>query len=230
MSKRRFEVETEVLDTRSFNKGYREGYEDREPFQNLLQNKYLKQTQFIPKTGQRKYYGIISSSSCGNAVWTAGGCLNDIPEGTGIHDRIGKKINITKFQLRYNIGPAADQCNRCRLLIVFDKQANGAAPVIEDILADHIFGNQINWFNNLNNSHRFITIVDELSETSSTYQNTSVGTIVRNIDLTSTYKGSSSSITSIATGSIFFFYCQALVSPSTTCIMSFNTRIRYTDM
>jgi len=228
MSKRRFEIETELLDPRSKNKGYREGYEDREPFLNL---RSLRQAQFIPKTGQSKYYGFMSGNYCNAAgTWTSGGCLNTIAEGTGITDRIGKQIRITKIQLRYTIEPAADQCNKCRLLIVYDQQANGSIPAITDILDDHATGHEIDWFNNLDNSHRFITLVDELSETSSTYQNTAVGSIVRNIDLKTIYKASSASVTAIATGSIYFFYCQALVSPSTSCLMSFNTRIRYTDV
>ena len=85
--------------------------------------------------------------------------LNGISQGTTSSTRIGSRIEIKSVQFRsnYQSGQGATGVTPLRIKIIYDKEANGAAPNATDIMAvDAIDG-----LNNLNNAGRFITVFDQ---------------------------------------------------------------------
>lgn len=83
--------------------------------------------------------------------------LNLIPQGVTESTRIGRKCVITKISLRgaaLTLNDTGQGSEIWRIIVYLDKQANGAAATVADILqaADE------KAFNNLANSQRFVTV------------------------------------------------------------------------
>ncbi len=88
-----------------------------------------------------------------------------IPEGNGESERIGRKITIRSINWRFTVMlPEADgsanakNATTVRVILYLDKQCNGTAATITDILET----NDWQSFNNLANSKRFRTLMDRV--------------------------------------------------------------------
>lgn len=95
--------------------------------------------------------------------------LNHIGPGTGPNQRIGRKYVIKSIQLRMRVtqSAVADTANAfdidhpsygVRILVVWDKQPNGVAPAISDILQGTPHSVALT---NLDNRNRFRIIIDK---------------------------------------------------------------------
>lgn len=87
--------------------------------------------------------------------------MGPIAEGNGESGRIGRKITIRKIGFRLAISMAStatatETDDVCRVIIIQDKQANGAKPIVDDVLESTDFLS----FNNLANSSRFKVLMD----------------------------------------------------------------------
>lgn len=87
-------------------------------------------------------------------------CANAISIGADINQRVGRKITIRSLEMHYNItaDPDQDQPAVCRVMVIFDRQANGTQPAATDILTSA----SINAPKNLNNRERFQILKDDL--------------------------------------------------------------------
>lgn len=88
--------------------------------------------------------------------------LNLIPEGTTESSRLGRKARVVSIHIKGAIllpGTANSTAalDRVRFIVLVDKQANGAAPIVTDYLETA----QINSFRNLSNSQRFTSLYDK---------------------------------------------------------------------
>lgn len=91
-----------------------------------------------------------------NAVITS---LFSPDQGTGPTEHIGRKIDCTSLQWKWqsSYAPTTTGSSAMRLLIVYDRQPNAALPAVTDVVTfDNIVA-----FMNLNNSKRFLVIVNE---------------------------------------------------------------------
>ncbi len=88
--------------------------------------------------------------------------LLTIPEGVGEEQRIGRRITIKNIGWHYTIkllttSTPASTADHCRVMLVQDKQANGATAANTDVLdTSDVFS-----FNNLANSSRFRVLMDK---------------------------------------------------------------------
>ncbi len=91
--------------------------------------------------------------------------VNLIAQGTTESTRIGRKCTIRSINWRFNLkqptasGGAAGT-DTVRVLLVLDKQCNGALPAVTDVLEADNFQS----FNNLANKTRFRTLMDRTYE------------------------------------------------------------------
>ncbi len=82
--------------------------------------------------------------------------LTKVPQGNGESERIGRKFIIEKISINYHISlpaktVASSTSDTMRVMLILDKQTNGAKFVATDLIdTDSIFS-----FNNLSNSNRF---------------------------------------------------------------------------
>lgn len=88
----------------------------------------------------------------GTATWNIA-CLNDVAQGTSAITRIGRKILMKSILVQ---GALTNTSGQARILIVYDKQTNGANPAATDILTS----NTLMAAQNLDNRDRFIILAD----------------------------------------------------------------------
>jgi len=93
--------------------------------------------------------------------------LNLIRAGNSFFNRIGRRIELKNLTLSLQILPKATSTTPeyARVIVVYDRQTNGAAPAVADILqtVDQAGANTTTSFSgiNLNNRDRFRIFVDE---------------------------------------------------------------------
>lgn len=162
--------------------------------------------------------------------------LNGVAQGDDFTNRTGRKITMKSLYIRGVVknfdttsGPTLG-----RMLIVYDKQANAAAPTVADILKEATSTSQFN----LNNRDRFSIIMDKqwavgCIDTTAT-QSFAAGPICheyklyKKLNLDTIFNGTGATIASIATGSIYM----VIIGDVTTtqgCYFRLSSRIRFTD-
>lgn len=163
--------------------------------------------------------------------------LNGVATGTDFTDRIGRKIIIKSLYLRGIIQPVDNNTGNtlCRMIIVYDNQANGVAPAITDVLKSASPVAQLN----MNNRDRFKILVDKqwgLAVISDAASQSVAGSPTvfsfkkyKKCNLETLFNGTTNAIGSIATGSIYMITVgnQAVGNGGTGSISS---RIRFADM
>lgn len=106
--------------------------------------------------------GNVTLNSTGSIT-----CLNLISAGASFFNRIGRRIEMKNLTLSAQIKPlrAATGVDYVRVMIVYDRQTNGANPNLADVLqtTDQTGANVTSSYSgiNLNNRDRFRIFVDE---------------------------------------------------------------------
>lgn len=183
------------------------------------------------RSGEKKFVDNIITLALPLAfTWSAGQLLNGLALGTSASTRIGRKVIMKSLLLRYRWQLAATSVggSPCRILIVYDKQANVAAPVITDILLSDTFTSP----NNLSNRDRFVTLSDHMTEpiaVQDTYAQAS--SIWKTLNLETLFNaGTAGNVTDITTGSVYLFACQTSTITVAAPALVYQSRIRYTDV
>lgn len=162
--------------------------------------------------------------------------LNGVATGDDFTDRTGRKIVMKSLYIRglvKNVDISSGPC-LCRLLVVYDNQANGAAPVILDVLKEATSTSQFN----LNNRDRFRIIMDKqyaigaidntATQAYAAGPSIQVYKLYKKINLETIFSGVTNAIASIQTGSVYVITIgdQAANAGGT---FKFTTRIRFVD-
>lgn len=99
--------------------------------------------------------------------------INLVTAGSSFFQRVGRKIEMKSVELSYQISPITSQTlataqDWLRILIVYDRQTNGALPNVSDVLqdTDAAGANTTNIASgvNLNNRDRFLVIYDDRTQ------------------------------------------------------------------
>jgi len=174
------------------------------------------------------------------AAGSLSGSLNIVAQGDTESQRNGRKITIKQISIRAtllmnNSTAVTDTSEEVRFLLVQDKQANGAAATVLDVLETA----SVRAFNNLANKSRFNILVDKrfsLNQMGATPTGAAYtfGELTQNFAL---YKkcnipieydnsATTGAITTIRSNNLFFIL---LGETGALATMSSTTRIRYTD-
>jgi hypothetical protein len=173
---------------------------------------------------------MVNGISVGIAspAWSISPLLNGVAEGTTPSTRIGRKITLKSIQLVWTARFPTAATGGCtlRFRIVYDKQANGAAPsAISIFQADSYYAP-----NNLGNADRYITVVDHITDPMSVDGDRDVsGRIYKKLGLDTMYTGATSGITSIGTGSMYLFVSQSGGAAVSSPFLNAFVRLRYSD-
>lgn len=158
---------------------------------------------------------LIDTAQATYALDTTGSVtlMNGCSQGTDFTNRIGRKYTNVAVQLEGQIGPADNVTqlvgSKCRVMVVYDAQPNGALPAITDVLT----AATANSFMNLNNRDRFKVLIDH-NVTLGGVQETATQAVAAcpNVDNVSYYKkvnleticdGTGATVADIQSGSIF---------------------------
>lgn len=186
--------------------------------------------------GELKFIDVSVATAIpfGSAAFTAGTLLNGMANGSDASTRIGRKVNIKSLLIRWTFASATTTTwdSPIRILVVYDKQANAAAPAITDVLLTDNFASQ----NNLSNRDRFVTLVDFVTPVSigggsggclSSYG----GVIFKKLNLETMFNaGSAGTIGDITSGSIYYFAAQTGSALVANLVQNTKVRVRYTDV
>jgi len=111
--------------------------------------------------GELKFHDVDLDDATISATGTVTASINLIPQGVTEITRVGRKCTITSIGWRYHVELAAISTvggsDTARVIMFLDKQANGATAAVTDVLESADFQS----FNNLSNSGRFRTIMDQ---------------------------------------------------------------------
>jgi len=164
----------------------------------------------------------VSSTGVFNATF-----LNGIAAGTGVNERVGRRVVMKSLHLKGMVYSANATGNFVtRMVIIYDKDNNGGSnPTATTVFTVDDFRGQIN----LDNADRFQIIADNWFEYSSTYDPPKHYDLYIPMDLPITYNSTTNAITSIQCGSLLM-YCVTTGSNLTgDATFTFSGRVRFTD-
>lgn len=149
--------------------------------------------------------------------------LNTTFQGPNNNNRIGRKIFMTSISMKLLIPPTPG-----RIIVVYDKQANGSLPSTGSYLADP---NSIMSLTNLSNKERFVVLVDQWvpdpEANGFSIQGSFPMSFYRKINMEAFYSDLNPSNNSIPlTGAVAISYANV---GSTALTITGNIRVRFTD-
>lgn len=182
--------------------------------------------------------------------------LNGISEGTGFWNRVGRKISMVSIQFKgwFGMIPSHSSTDDFALvMIVYDKQTNGALPSADTIIGsyqnDGTFKNSTlclsyGYLNQDNKERYEILMRDQQwlpSGASGATDQITAGTVVpsgniftieRMINLRGRpvhYQGTTSGIGDVATGGLYLYTQGSIVSGSELYLLNWSMRLRFLD-
>lgn len=185
---------------------------------------------------EKKFLDVTTATALtfGSAVGLAPVLLNGCAQGTDANQHIGRQTTMRSLYWLWegNVAPTTTGTSPIRMVIVYDKEAEGAAPTLAAGLQTDIFNaDNITAQMNLNNRDRFIVLVDEIVEC--------VGTAgpqsfyrkgYRKVQLPCVFNASAAAtVVAINTGSVYATFWQngSLLVANVPFVL--QTRIRFTD-
>lgn len=181
---------------------------------------------------EKKFIDVSATSTAvaGASTFSAATLLNGCVPGATASDRIGRKIHMKSLFLRYTTAiPASSGGSGCvRILVVYDKQPNAATAAITDVL----LASDMRSPNNLSNSDRFVTLIDEVCQPMSVNEiEEQSGVLYRKFNLESAFNaGTAGTIADITSGSILLFTAQSGGITTNAPTTTFRARVRYVDV
>jgi len=180
--------------------------------------------------------------------------VNGTSAGSNDFQRVGRSAKLHSIHFKGGIYPSGNSGTTAgewlRILLVYDRQPNGAVPSYSDIMqtvdATGNFSSTAFDFKNLGNAERFLILRDHnvqvpctSSTTAGTYfqanqlqdpnQSLMFDDYVKLENLPVQYKGVDASISSIATGALYVVTCGSQAVASAGCTLNYVTRVMYSD-
>jgi len=181
-------------------------------------------TTITPTAGVSSFVAFTGAAGAG-----ASQLLNGLVPDSTATGRIGRRVIMKSLYIRVlaTLATTSTQGAPIRMLVVYDKQSNGAAPAVTDVMTTNSFIS----VNNISNRDRFVTLCDQVLPNIGTGGNFTENLVVyKKINLPVQYNaGTAGTIADITSGSIYITFAQGgtilTVGPSIT----YYARVRYTD-
>jgi hypothetical protein len=157
--------------------------------------------------------------------------LNGMSQGTTASTRVGRQVVIrdVEYSLAFYATPTTGIDQIDRFLLVFDRQSNGSAPTITDILES----NSPFALLNKDTSSRFVVIVDNVKSVNASAEpesNVLTGHVTRRVNkLVQFNAGNAGTIADINTGGMFLVSLGNLAAGATAGSIIGRVRVAYTD-
>lgn len=178
--------------------------------------------------GEFKAVDVLSTATCDTASAVA--LLNGIARGDEINERTGREVTMKSIQFTYTAtvttGTGTDQ--RQRVLLVYDRQTNGAALTAAQVLnaADTLSPR------NLENRRRFKILYDRTHTLNASGETGSAVTrrFFRRLAHPVTFNsGDAGTVADITTGSLYLVVVGSNAAGVTAGAVAYSSRIRYVD-
>lgn len=182
----------------------------------------------IPEVKNFEAGGTIATTF-NASTFAAPSLLNGLQYGTAANQHVGRKVMLRSILIRMtsNLGPTSTQGANTRVLVIYDRQTNGAAPAALDITTANDFWSVMN----LNNSDRFVVIFDKILPAISQNGNWSVAKkVYKKLSLDMIFNaGSTGTVTDIQTGSLYLLVGINGTMGVANGGFTFTSRIRFVD-
>jgi len=206
--------------------------------------------------GQAKFADVpMTLVSLNNTTSNTGTLLNGLIPGTGVTQRIGRKIRMTSLSIQLGVQPnngststVSLPADYVRILLVYDRQSNSTPPMFSDVIqgstsaATPAVSNAPWDGKNVNNRDRFAVLIDkhiEIPDTTGSginavgpYMTAKEMQLNRWINLKgleTIYNGDTAGYASIATGALWLFCQDNYASGSSTYATQFTARLTFKD-
>jgi len=194
--------------------------------------------QIALATGEFK--AIDTSGNCSANVTTAVVLCNGCARGDEINERTGREIVMKSIQLQYNAVSTATTgiVNHVRVMVVYDRQANGAALTAAQVLSNTGGADGTLCPRNLENRRRFWILYDRSVVVGPQgVTTTALGALplvhrqwYRRITLPVTFNnGDAGSVADITTGSLYLVVVGNQADGNTDADVYYHVRVRYQD-
>jgi len=200
----------------------------------VFRQTYARPNMTRPSLAEMKFKDTTASSTItvNAATFTTPGAtflLNGLVPDSTATGRIGRRVTIKSLYVRLTFGllPASTGGSPLRVVIVYDKQSNAAAPAVTDIMAADSFQSP----NNISNRDRFITLCDRVTDPIGAAGEFQVAlNFYKKLNLGVQFNaGTAGTIADITSGAIYILFAQAAGITTTAPICTWYSRIRYND-
>lgn len=153
--------------------------------------------------------------------------LNPCAQGTASSERVGRKILMKSVQWRgifhtSNSEPASQH----RVVVIYDKQPNGALPSVSDVFSGGTFVSPMN----LVYADRFVVVHDEITDSSQSSALNISDKRFTKVNLEALYSGTGGTISANTSGSLLMSVSNnAGTITGTVTAVDMYTRVRYID-
>lgn len=183
-----------------------------------------------PSNVERKF---LDTALTADATTTASiNAVNVMVVGTGANTRIGRRILMKSLQIRCQIereDPATTTAQHVRMMVVYDRQSNGAAPAVTDILDT----SAVQSLRNMANVGRFFMLSDEFVEITAAQGGNQyfIYNKFLKFNLPVYYNaGNAGTIADVSTGGLFVIYLGSQAAGVDDINVTGSARLRFTDM
>jgi len=182
-------------------------------------------TTITPSAGVSAFVAFTAAAGAG-----ASQLLNGLVPDSTATGRIGRRVLMKSLYIRVVTALQATSAGGApiRMLVVYDKQANAAAPAVTDVLATNEFVS----INNISNRDRFVTLVDQVIPTIGTGTEFAKSHVVyKKINLPVQFNaGTAGTIADVTSGSVYITFAQSGSITTAGPLITYYARVRYSDM
>jgi len=175
---------------------------------------------------ERKYDDVTLST----AMTTTGTfvLMNGLVPGSLASQRIGSKCDFVSILCRFRINTGATPTNCAyRIMVIVDKQANGVAPTVAEVLVGAAL---VTSPQNLDNRARFVVLLDYVDTLDIQSHSINMKTVFMRKKISTTYNsGVAGTVGDIRTNSVYLLLSSTEAAGATAPVLSLYTRMRFTD-
>lgn len=152
--------------------------------------------------------------------------INLLATGTDANNRVGRKIELKSVQVRSFFSLEANTINGIRCMLVYDRQPNGAAPVIGDILATA----SVTGLLNMDNRDRFLILYDEEIALDAGQAQCRFNKVYKKLKLETVFNSTTTATASaVASGMLLYVTIGSTAADVSDVDQNTNIRVRFID-
>lgn len=188
----------------------------------------------LPSSSELKFTDVTAATATAVAALTfttpgASFLLNGLVPNSTATGRIGRRIMMKSIYIRlvWSLAATTTGGSPLRMIVVYDKQSNGAAPAVTDVLLTDSAISP----NNISNRDRFVVLCDKLVDPVAVGSQFQVADVVyKKLNLPVQYNaGTAGTIADITSGAVYIMFAQFGGAFTAAPVVSWTSRIRYND-
>ncbi len=186
----------------------------------------LAKVNKIEKQREKKFVDKDAQDSSSNTITITPITL--IGQGDSASSREGNKIVLTSLQMKYTFKQStAAIATRCRVMLVLDKQTNGAVFTAGELLQSTSLGTAIVSPLNLDGAFRFKVLYNKVHTLSSEGSVVQYSEMFKKMNIQARYSGSGGAQSNILSSGLYIVHLSD--ESSNTPNISYFTRVRFID-